>query len=127
MAVPIIQTGQVVIYGLGDDVVIEGVAGIVETGKADHKFKLDNVEDENGSDAALIATNEHVEATFVVVPTESAGFVTPLSNVVTTGFAMDELNGTWIYIGDGSVDMSHKMAKYSIKVRRYINNTNLTP
>ena len=125
MAVPIIQTGQVVIYGLGDAVSVAGVAGIVETGKADHKFKLDNVEDENGSDAALIATNQHVEATFVVVPTTSAGFITPLASVITSGFAMDELNGTWIYIGDGSVDMSHKMAKYSIKCRRYIDNANL--
>lgn len=127
MAVPIIQVGEVVIYGLGNTVVVSGLAGLMETGKADHKFKLDSVEDENGSDASLIATNQHVEATFVVTPTEFAGFVEPLSTVVTSGFAIDELNGNWYYIGDGSADMSHKQAKVSIKCRRYIGNDNLGP
>ena len=126
-AVPNIQTGRVVIYGLGDDVLVSGIAGIVESGKADHKGKLDSVEDENGSDAALIFTNEHIEATFVIVPTEDANFVPPLSTVVTSGFKMQVLNGSWFYIGDGSADCSHKAAKTSVKCRRYINNTNLVP
>jgi hypothetical protein len=126
-AVPIIQKGKFVIYGLGDNVLVSGIAGIVESGKADHKGTLSNVEDENGSDAALIFTNEHVEATFVLVPTEDADFVPPLSTIVTIGFAMAALNSSWFYLGDGSLDMSHKMSKVSTKCRRYIGNANLVP
>ncbi len=124
MANPLIQIGTAVIYGLGGAVSVSGLAGLMETAKANHKFKLDNVEDENGSDAALIATNEHVEADFVIVPTETSGFVAPLSTVVTAGFEAEELNGSWHYIGDQAVDLSHKQAKVSIKCRRYIDNTN---
>lgn len=128
MAAPvdIITRGTAVIYGLGGEITATGVTGIAETGKANHKVKLDSIEDENGSDACLIATNEMVEADFVFVPISDIAFVTPLSTVTTSGFAMEELNADWIYVGDASIDMSHKAAKYTLKCRRYINNANIT-
>jgi hypothetical protein len=125
MAVPTIQTGRATVYGIGDEATC-GFAGILETGKGNHKFKLDAIEDENGSDAALIATNEMIEADFVFVPEEDGDFfATPLSTVETSGFKSALLNGTWIYVGDASIDLSHKAAKVTLKCRRYIGNDEL--
>lgn len=127
MATPTIQKGHAVLYGIGDAASISAPAGILETAKGSHKFKVDAIEDENGSDAALVATNEYIEADFVIVPDGDVDFtLTPLATVTTSGFSAAGLNGTWIYFGDAAIDLSHKTGKYSMKCRRYINNDNLS-
>ena len=121
MADPI-QKGTAVIYGLGNAASITGFAALIDTGKAVHKFKLGNSEGPSGEDAALIATNEMVEADFVFTPTSDPGragdgfFLVPLATVATTGFASALLNAAnWIYIGDASIDLSHSQAKIMLK------------
>lgn len=126
MATPTIQKGLAVIYGIGDSATVNAAAGILESGKGTHKFKIDSIEDENGSDAALVATNEYVEADFTLVLSADVDFdLVPLATVATSGFKAAGLNGSWIYVGDSSIDLSHKAGKFTIKCRRYINNDNL--
>jgi hypothetical protein len=124
-----IQVGKAVMWGIGGEASITGVGGfILQDGKADHKFKLTAIEDELENDAALVATNEHIEATMTWIPLKTNTFdiPTPLANITTSGFAADILNGEWYYVGDATVNLSHAAAKMSLKLRRYINNDNLS-
>ena len=85
------------------------------------------IEDENDFDAALVATNAHYETTLNWTPsgaTRAAAIDTvvvpaPLQKIVTAHFAVDLLNGDWIYVGDATVNLSHTAGKMSLKVRKY--------
>jgi hypothetical protein len=127
-----IQVGKAVLWGIGDgSASITGIGGfILQDGKIDHKFKMAAVEDEVDSDAALIATNEHVEATMTWTPLKGDGTAptilpTPLQKITTSNFVAADLNGDWYYVGDASINLSHAAAKMSLKLRRYIGNDNL--
>src|SRR5262245_33952151 len=126
-----IQRGTAVVHGIKNDgtaISIEGYATfLLESGKAQHKFKQDNVEDEVGFDASLIATNGMVELDIQWTPSgatkaaalATAVFLEPLAKVELANFAVEVLNGDWLYIGDGSIDLSHKTAKLGLKLRKY--------
>lgn len=129
-----IQVGQAVLYGIGDAAAITGFIALIETAKATHKFNLDTVEAQNGEHGSLIATNEMVEGDFVFTPDAdppsdgSGNFILrPLARVATSSFASAHLNASnWIYVGDASLDLSHKQAKVTLKLRRYIDNAFLS-
>ena len=136
-----VQNGTGIVHGIRNDgsaITMTGYATfILETAKGQHKFKLDNVEDELGFDAALIATNGHVETDITWTPSgatraaaeATAVFLTPLAKVTLDNFKITAFNGDWIYIGDQSIDLSHKMGKITLKVRKYddaTQNTSLT-
>ena len=120
------QKGQAVLWGVGTSGAVEvGAYALVsaESAKAAHKFAMDAVEDENGFDAALVATNEFVEADVTIYPQDGANVgvaLEPFATVALSGFSNGELNGSWIYMGDASLDLSHKAAKFSLKLRRYV-------
>jgi hypothetical protein len=125
-----IQVGKAVMWGIGDgSATITGIGGfILQDGKIDHKFKLAAIEDEVDNDAALVATNEHVEATMTWTPLQGSTasiLPTPLQKITTSGFVCADLIGDWYYIGDASINLSHAAAKMSLKLRRYIGNDNL--
>ena len=100
---------------------------ILETSKAQHKFKLEAIEDELGFDRSLIATNANVEVDITWTPSgasraaaaATAAFLTPLSLVTLANFSAATFNGDWVYIGDSSIDLSHKQAKMQLKLRKY--------
>ena len=136
-----VQTGTAVVYGITNDgtpITIEGYASfILETAKANHKFDLDSVKDADNFDAALIACNGHIETDITWTPSgatkaaaaATVAFLEPLSKVTLANFLVDALNGDWIYVGDSSVDLSHKQGKMTLKVRKYddaTQNTSLT-
>lgn len=124
--------------GDGSPITMEGYATfILETAKSNHKFKLDNVEDENGFDTSLIATNPYREVDITWTPSgatraaaaATAVFLEPLTTVTMANFKATEFNGDWIYIGDAGLDLNHKQAKMSMKLRKYdddAQNTSLT-
>jgi len=126
-----VQNGRAVLYGIrnnGTPIQVEGYGSIiVDTAKQQHKFKMENVEDELGFDTALIATNSHVEVDLTWVPSGTtraeaetiSTFLEPLAPVALSGFAIAFFNDNWIYVGDGSIDLSHKAGKMSIKLRKY--------
>lgn len=126
-----VQNGTAVIHGIkndGSSITITGYASfLLESGKAQHKFKLDNVEDEVGFDASLIATNGFVELDIMWTPSgaskaaalATAVFLEPLAMVTLDNFAVTTFNGDYVYIGDGSIDLSHKVAKLGLKLRKY--------
>jgi|SRR3990167_738959 len=126
-----VQNGTAVLHGITDDgspISMEGYATfILESAKGGHKFKLDSVEDEVGFDKALIATNAHVELDITWMPSgatraaaaATAVFLTPLAQVTLDNFKVAAFNGDWIYVGDQSIDLSHGVAKMSLKVRKY--------
>ena len=127
-----IQNGQAVLYGIANDgskITISGYASfILQDGKLDHKFKLTAVEDENEADAALVATNENYETTITWIPSgltraavvATVATPTPLQSIVMSHFAVSLLNGTWIYVGDASVNLTHSTGKMTLKVRKYV-------
>ena len=136
-----VQNGLAYIHGIKNDgnaITIEGYATFtLDSAKAGHKFKLESVEDENGFDAALVATNAHYEMDIQWMPSgasksaalATAVFLAPLAKVTLAHFGVSSFNGDWIYVGDMSIDLSHKQAKMSIKLRRYADasqNTSLT-
>jgi len=126
-----VQSGAGVAFGIsnsGSAITITGFATIIwDTAKASHKFKIDSIEDENGFDKALIATNAHVELDITFVPigatraaaSEVAVFLEPLSKVTLSNFKIDAFNGDYVYVGDESIDLSHKEAKMQLKIRKY--------
>ena len=133
-----VQTGKAVLYGISNDgtqISIPGFATfILDMVKGGHKFKLTAIEDENDADAALIATNAHLEIdiTFTAAGATRAAaaatavFLTPLSSLALNHFKVSAFNGTWIYVGDESIDLSHGVAKISLKVRKYDDSTQNT-
>lgn len=126
-----IQSGSAILNGItnnGSAITMSGYATfILETAKGNHKFKLEAVEDEIGFDRALIATNPHVEVDINWTPSgatraaavDTAVFLEPLAKVTLANFAVDAFNGDWVYIGDQSIDLSHKQGKMSLKIRKY--------
>lgn len=126
-----IQTGLATVYGIANDgsaITIEGYASfILDTGKSSHKFDMDAVKDENNFDRALIATNTHQELTLTWTPagdtradaTDTCAYINPLAKVELAHFKVAAFNGDWVYVGDGSIDLSHKEAKMSLKLRKY--------
>lgn len=126
-----VQTGKGTLYGIsnsGSAITMTGFASFtLEGAKGGHKFKLDALQDENNFDAALIATNAHVEVDLTWAPTaatraaaaSTAVFLTPLSKVTLANFKVAAFNGDWIYVGDQSIDLSKGFAKISLKVRKY--------
>ncbi len=135
------QNGRATLFGIRSDgtpIAISGYVSIIlETGKGQHKFKMDSIEDELGFDASLIATNGHVELDLAWTPTgatradaeASAVFLEPLAKVTISNVAVAFVNGDWVYVGDQSIDLSHKQGKMTLKVRKYDDadqNTSLT-
>lgn len=100
---------------------------ILETAKGNHKFDLEAIKDENNFDKSLIATNAHVEIDITWTPSgatraaaaATAVFLEPLAKVTLANFAVTAFNADWVYIGDQSIDLSHKQAKMSLKIRKY--------
>ncbi len=136
-----VQTGTAVLHGITNDgsaITIDGYATfILDSAKGGHKFKLDAVEDETGFDKALVATNAFVEMDITWMPSgatraaaaATAAFLTPLASVTMDNFKVTAFNGDWIYVGDQSIDLSHGVAKMSLKLRKYDDtdqNTSLT-
>src|SRR5438552_8010251 len=114
-----IQTGQAVLWGVGTpgSTSVSGYGVIlVDTGKANHKFKLSAIQNSNGMDVTLVATNEMIESDIVFVPESAdADFSAPFSAITLSGFKLAVLNGDWLYVGDGSVDLGHKEGKVTLK------------
>jgi hypothetical protein len=126
-----VQTGTAVLYGItnnGTPISISGYATfLLETAKGNHKFELDAVKDETNFDASLIASNGHIEADITWTPSgaskaaaaATAVFLEPLAKVTLANFAVDALNGDWIYVGDQGIDLNHKQGKMTLKIRKY--------
>ena len=130
-----VQTGTAVVFGIrnnGTAITIEGYAStLIDSVKLGHKFKVQETEDELGFDASLVATNAHTEIDITFVPSGAsrdaaeavAAFIQPLANVTLANFAIDALNGDWVYIEGGSIDLSHSIGKMQLKLRQYADST----
>lgn len=130
-----VQNGTGIIQGItnsGSAISMTGYATfILDTAKAQHKFKLDAVEDENAADANLTATNPHVELDINWTPSGASRsaaastmvFLEPLAKVTLANFKATTFNGDYVYVGDGSIDLSHGPAKMSLKIRKYDDST----
>lgn len=126
-----IQTGKAVIYGItnsGTAITLSGFASfILDTTKAQHKFKLTDIQDESDFDTAAIAVNSHIEVDITWTPSgatraaaiATAVFLPPLTKVTLADFAVDVFNGDYQYRGDGAIDLSHAAAKMTLKIRKY--------
>jgi len=126
-----VQTGTAILFGItnsGTPISMMGYATfIIESTKGSHKFEIDAIKGENNFDMALIATNGHVELDVTWTPSgatraaaaATAVFLTPLAKVTLANFQADAFNGDYVYVGDQSVELSHKQAKMSLKVRKY--------
>jgi len=131
-----IQTGRAVLYGIQSSNGL-GISGTTEatgyasfiwdSAKAQHKFKIHDVQDENEFDAAAIAVNAHKELDIKFTPAgatraELQGkvvFLEPLSKVTLSGFKIDAFNGDYQYRGDQSIDLSKAVGSMMLKIRKY--------
>jgi hypothetical protein len=126
-----IQAGLAVATGInstGGNLGISGVATfLLETAKLSHKFDLDRIKDEANFTRSLVATDGRSELALLWTPagaTRAAAAATiirfgPLVSFTLSGFEVDIFNGLWVYTGDLTVDLSHKEAKYSLKVEQW--------
>lgn len=126
-----VQNGTAVVFGItnsGTPIAIEGFATfLLNNAKLSHKFDLEAVKDANNFDAALIATNGHRELAMTWAPSgasRAAAIATlavlqPLAKVELSNFGFAAVNGKWIYVGDEEIDLSQKVAKFSLKLRQY--------
>ena len=129
--------GSAILHGIRNDgtaIDIEYLA-FIDTAKLQHKFKIDDIEDEQGFDASTVATNEHYEVDITLTPkgatrsaVEAATVVLdPLQSVTFAHFAVDIYNGDWIYRGDQSIELSKgKEGKVTLKFRKYADATQNT-
>ena len=136
-----VQNGVGTLFGIannGSAITMSGFASfILDSAKGSHKFKLEEVQDELWFDRCLIATNGYVELDITWVPSGStraaaaatAVFLAPLSKVTLANFKVAAFNGSYVYVGDESIDLSGKSGKMSLKIRQYdddAQNTSLT-
>ncbi len=134
-----IQTGTATVFGVANDgtaIAISGYATfLIQGAKPTHKFDLAEVKDASGFDANLIATNGRVELDLDFIPSGATraaaatvtAFLSPLATVTTTHFKVSALNGTWIYIGDETIDLGNTASsKMTLKVRKYDDSTQNT-
>jgi hypothetical protein len=139
MPIAEIQTGNATIHGItnnGSAFTISGYATfLLEQLKAAHKFNLREIKDETDFDAALVATNQCVELDITFKPSGAtraaaaavAVFPTPLATVTLANFKVSLVNGTWTYVGDGTLDlMSNESGKMTLKIRKYSDATQNT-
>lgn len=129
-----VQTGKGILYGItnsGSAITMTGFATfILDSAKGQHKFDIDDIKDESNFDVASIATNGHIEIDIQWTPSgatraaaaATAAFLTPLSKVTLANFKVSDFNGDYQYRGDESIDLSHKEAKISLKLRKYDDN-----
>lgn len=140
-----VQNGRAHVHGIrndGTEITILGYASFtLQSVNGNHRFVLDEIEDELGFHKALVATNAHIEATIVFLPSAVsttntranaegvAVFLAPLAKVTITHMAIAMFNGDWVYIGDESIDLTHKQGSMNLKLRKYADatqNTSLT-
>ncbi len=126
------MNGTAVVFGISKSgstpISITGFATfILDTAKGVHKFKQDMIEDENGFTTSIVATDPHIELDITFVPSgakrsdaaDVAAFLSPNSLVTLSNFQVDVFNGPYVYMGDASIDLSHKEAKMSLKIRKW--------
>jgi hypothetical protein len=146
-----VMNGSAVVFGIsnnGTPITINGTAHfIVDMAKGTHKFKIEDIEDENGFTTSTIATDPHMEMDITFVPSgrtvpqsaTSGGtragayealngqsdvgintcFLKPLSRVLLANFKVAAFNGPYQYRGDETIDLTHKEAKCSLKIRKW--------
>src|SRR2546426_486753 len=133
-----LQKGRAVLFGIKGNLGIEGsgtasgfASFIWDTVKAQHKFKIHDVEDEDEADTAAVSTNEHFEIDIKFTPSAATRaavaaacvFLEPLSKVTLSGFTIAAFNGDYQYRGDQAIDLSKALGTMMLKLRRYADAT----
>ena len=134
-----IQNGRAHVHGItnnGTTYTITGYATFTLEGLSlAHNFRLKEIIDENDADAALVATNPFIEMDINFKPSAEtkaaaagiAVFLTPLATVTLANFKVAAVNGAWIYVGSGKIDLTQNdNAKQTLRVRRYVDSTQNT-
>jgi hypothetical protein len=129
--------GTAILHGIrndGSDIDIDYL-GFIESSKIQHLFDREEIKDEQGFDASIIASNERYECDITLTPkgatraaVEAATIsLEPLDSITFSNFAVDLFNGGWIYIGDQSIELSKgKEGKVTLKFRKYVDETQNT-
>ena len=116
----------------GGAITITGVASFtVDSVKIGAKWKVYELQDETGFDNAIIWTNGHYDADVQLMLSgasraaaeATAVFLLPGAKITMAGFSVAVCNGDWINMGDQSIDLSQKVGKMSLKLRKYVDET----
>jgi hypothetical protein len=122
---------------------VSGIAGtmdvilypVMQTAKFSHKIDLKVVQDAQGDDAAWKWNNEQVEADWMMkllgdtIAHAKAGgaFLAPGAVITCSGFDLSFINTTWVYMGDGTIDLKNDdVGDNGFKVRKYVDSTQNT-
>jgi hypothetical protein len=122
--------GSAILHGIRNDgtaIDIEYLA-FIDTAKLQDKVKVEDIEDEQGFDAATVYTNRHYEVDITLTPKASTRAAVEAATVLLEPgtaltfqhFAVAIFNGVWTYRGDQSIELSKgKEGKVTLKFRKY--------
>lgn len=126
---------------------VSGIAGsfdvilypVAQSMKFSHKIELKKTQDNFGDDAAWKWNNEMIDGDWAMKllgdtgagseahAKSGAAFLVPGALITCTGFDPAFLNTTWVYMGDGTIDLKNDdVGDISFKVTRYVDNTQNT-
>ena len=126
-----VQVGKGVVFGIasatGRTIAITGVIGLLDSVKVARKGKIETLEDADSNTAAKIGSDSHLEGDFVWQAAADsrenaragAALLPLLAKVTITDFALDYINGDWLYEADEAIDLTHKTAKLQFKLRKW--------
>lgn len=126
-----VQVGDAVLWGMrndGTEISISGyVTFILDGMKLSHDFETEYVKDGLGFDRSAIATNAMKKLDVTFVPSgedrDAAEAVAtspvPLQKVTIANVAVEDFNGDYMYEGGGTIDLSQKVGKQTLKLRKY--------
>lgn len=122
---------------------VSGIAGaydvilypVAQSAKFSHKIDLKTTQDNFGDDAAWKWNNEQIDGDWMMKllgPSNAnakagAAFLAPGAVITCSGFDAAFVNTTWVYMGDGSIDLKNDdVGDISFKVRKYVDPTQNT-
>lgn len=128
------KTGKASVSGIAGsfDVILYPVA---QSMKLSHKVDIKVTQDNQGDDAAWMAKNEMIDGDWTMkllgdtdAHAKAGGaFLAPLAVITVTSGDLAIMNTTWVYMGDGTIDLKNDdVGDIGFKVRRYVDSTQNT-
>jgi hypothetical protein len=130
-----IQRGRAILHGIRNNgtAIDIGYDAFIDTAKVNHEWDEDKTKDNEGFTANMSATDARKMTDITMVPNgatradaeAAAVFLEPLEVIPFSGFAVEALNGNWIYKGS-AIELSTKAGKMSLKFERYDDEDQMT-
>jgi hypothetical protein len=128
----IVYKGNLTVFGSAGTTDLAGAASLKAQGwSADDQVPIIELKNEAGEVVGIgsIEKLQELEMDFIPIATVAASaagavaFPAALAAVVTSGFTIAALNGTWAYIGSRPQASNEAPVKFTVRLRKYANVT----